>query len=80
MNFSNKKKKMILAEETQTGKNIRFIFNNSIIVLSIIYYLFNIYSIPRLCLIIAALINIYISNKIIKTKQWWNFLILYKTN
>lgn len=60
---------MILVEETQIGKKTRFIFNNSILGISIIYYLFNIFSIPRLCLIIVILINIYISNKIIKTKQ-----------
>lgn len=57
-----------LIEETKIGKNTRFIFNNSILVLAIFYYLNNIYSIYRFLFLISVPISTYISNKLITTK------------
>lgn len=57
-----------LIEETKIGKNTRFIFNSSVLVFAIFYYLNNIYSIYRLLFLISVPISTYISNKIIITK------------
>lgn len=66
---------MELIEENKNGKKTRFIFNNSILVLAIIYYLNNIYSIYRFLFLISVPISTYISNKIIITNEKFNISI-----